>query len=349
MELLSPTEAAAHKAAWPKGQEPWMAADPGENPLLTIELFTEEMVYLLKLGHGSLARLYPHQRELDRARSDRTWLVVELQRLEGGEGGKGGLAYKMQVEGLLEKTKVTKQREWHFMKAIQRKLHGTCVEILVALARTIILPDLDTPALGRKAGAKTARALAATGMRGFMKKLDARCAAMGIERRPTCEAYSTQGCSHCSFVNVNVKRRRVWCCPRCQTAHDRGGNSAGCIAEVALYEDAIRRFPEKGRPTRLGAAPPAHWRRCGGAGPPGEAAAGGDGGAPSPPPPPTTGGRRSGASRPRPVAEDGAGRGGDRGAEGMAAAGSRHRVVQGPPTPGGPSSISPAPSSWRSA
>jgi hypothetical protein len=254
----------------------------------------------------------------------------------------------MQVEGLLEKTKVTEQREWHFMKAIQRKLHGTCLEILVALARTIILPDLDTPALGRKAGAKTARALAATGMRGFMKKLDARCATMGIECRPTCEAYSTQGCSHCSFVNVNVKRRRVWCCPRCQTAHDRDGNSAGCIAEVALYEDAIRRFPEKGRPTRLGAAPPAHWRRCGGAGPPGEAAAGGDGGAPSPPPPPTTGGRRSGASRPRPVAVDGAGRGGDRGAEGMAAAGSRHRVVQGPPTPGGPSGISPAPSSWCS-
>ena len=87
MELLSPTEAAAHKAAWPKGQEPWMAADPGEKTLLTIELFTEEMVYLLKLGHGSLAGLYPHQRELDRARSDRSWLVAELQRLEGGEGG----------------------------------------------------------------------------------------------------------------------------------------------------------------------------------------------------------------------------------------------------------------------
>ena len=161
----------------------------------------------------------------------------------------------MQVEGLLEETKVTEHREWHFMKAIQRKLHCTCLEFLVALARTIILPDLDTPALGRKAGAETARALAASGMRGFMTKLDARCAAMGIERRPTCKTYSTQGCSHCSFVNVNVKRRRVWCCPRCQTAHDRNGNSAGCIAEV----DAIWRFPEKGRPTRLGAAPPAHW------------------------------------------------------------------------------------------
>jgi hypothetical protein len=116
--------------------------------LLTVELFTEEMVYLLKLGHGSLAWLYSHQRELDRARSDRSWVVVELQRLDGGEGG---LAYKMQVEGLLEKTKVTEQREWHFMKAIQRKLHGTCLEFLVALARTIILPDLDTQALGQKA------------------------------------------------------------------------------------------------------------------------------------------------------------------------------------------------------
>ena len=48
-------------------------------------------------------------------------MVVELQLLEGGEG----LAYKMQVEGLLEKTKVTKQQEWHFMKAIQSKLHST--------------------------------------------------------------------------------------------------------------------------------------------------------------------------------------------------------------------------------
>ena len=88
-------------------------------------------------------------------------------------GGRG-LAYKMQVEGLLEKTKVTKQREWHFMKAIQCKLHCTCVEILVALARTITLPDLDTQALGRKAGAKTARALAVTGMLDFMKTLKAR-------------------------------------------------------------------------------------------------------------------------------------------------------------------------------
>ena len=91
----------------------------------------------------------------------------------------------MQVEGLLEKTKVTKQLEWHFMKAIQRKLHCTCLEILVALARTIILPDLDTPALGRKAGTKMARALVATGMLGFMKKLDTCCAAMGIECLPT--------------------------------------------------------------------------------------------------------------------------------------------------------------------
>ena len=50
----------------------------------------------------------------------------------------------MQVEGLLEKTKVTEQREWHFMKAIQRKLHGTCLEFLVALAWTITLLDLDS-------------------------------------------------------------------------------------------------------------------------------------------------------------------------------------------------------------
>ena len=92
----------------------------------------------------------------------------------------------MQVEGLLEKTKVTEQREWHFMKAIQCKLHCTCLEFLVALAQTIILPDLDTLALGRKAGAKTARALAATSMQGFMKKLDASCAVMGIECWPTC-------------------------------------------------------------------------------------------------------------------------------------------------------------------
>ena len=70
--------------------------------------------------------------------------MVELQLLEGGEG----LAYKMQVEGLLEKTKVTKQREWHFMKAIQHKLHCTCLEFLVPLAQIIILPDLDTQALG---------------------------------------------------------------------------------------------------------------------------------------------------------------------------------------------------------
>ena len=127
--------------------------------------------------------------------------MVERQRLEGGEGGgEGELAYKMQVEGLLEKSKVTEQREWHFMKAIQSKLHGTCLEFLVALARTIILPDLDTLALGQKAGTKTAWALVATGMRGFMKKLE-----MGIKRLPTCEAYS----SHCSFVNVNVKLRQV--------------------------------------------------------------------------------------------------------------------------------------------
>ena len=130
--------------------------------------------------------------------------------------------------------------------------------------------------LGRKAGAKTARALKASGMRGFMKKLDASCTAMDIECWPTYEAYSTQGGSHCSLVNVNVKQPRVCCCPRCQTAHARDSNSACCIAEVTLYEDAIRRFPEKGRPTRLSAAPPAHWQRCGGAGLPGEAAAGGD-------------------------------------------------------------------------
>ena len=71
----------------------------------------------------------------------------------------------------------------------------------------------------------------ATGMRGFMKKLNARCTAMGI----TFEAYSTQGCSHCSFVNVKVKQSRVWCCPRYQMAHNRDWNSACCIAEVALY------------------------------------------------------------------------------------------------------------------
>ena len=34
------------------------------------------------------------------------------------------------------------------MKAIQRKLHCTCLEFLVALAQTIILQDLDTQALG---------------------------------------------------------------------------------------------------------------------------------------------------------------------------------------------------------
>ena len=60
-ELMSPSEAAVHKAAWPKGQKPWMAVDPGEKTLLTVELFTEEMVYLLKLGHGSLARPYPNK------------------------------------------------------------------------------------------------------------------------------------------------------------------------------------------------------------------------------------------------------------------------------------------------
>ena len=51
------------------------------------------------------------------------------------------------------------------MKTIQSKLHCTCLEFLVALARTIILPDLDTPALGWKAGTKTVLALAVTGMR----------------------------------------------------------------------------------------------------------------------------------------------------------------------------------------
>ena len=50
----------------------------------------------------------------------------------------------------------------------------------MALARTIILPDLDTPELSLKAGAKTALALVVSGMWGFMKKLDASCAAMGI-------------------------------------------------------------------------------------------------------------------------------------------------------------------------
>ena len=240
------------------------------------------------------------------------------------------------------------------MKAIQRKLHGTCLEFLVTLAQTIVLPDLDTPALGRKAGAKTTRALAASGMRGFMKKLDARCAAMGIERRPINEAYSTQCCSGCSFVNSNVKRRRVWCCPRCQAAHDRDGNSAGCIAELAVYEDAIRRFGEKGTPKRLRPSAPVHQRLYG------EAGAGGEGVAPSPPQPPTTGGRRSSAPRPgtgggpslgrpsRPVGKDGAGRGGDRGAEGKAAAGSLQQVVQGPHKPGRLSCNTPAPSSWLS-
>ena len=41
-----------------------MVVDPGKKTLLTVELFTEEMVYLLKLGHGSLALLYLHQQEL---------------------------------------------------------------------------------------------------------------------------------------------------------------------------------------------------------------------------------------------------------------------------------------------
>ena len=68
-ELMSPSEAAVHKAAWPKGQKPRMQVDLGKKTLLTIELFTEEMVYLLKLCHRSLAQLYPHQQELDRARS----------------------------------------------------------------------------------------------------------------------------------------------------------------------------------------------------------------------------------------------------------------------------------------
>ena len=35
-ELMSPSEAAVHKAAWPKGQKPWMAVDQGEKYLLTI-------------------------------------------------------------------------------------------------------------------------------------------------------------------------------------------------------------------------------------------------------------------------------------------------------------------------
>ena len=58
---MSPSEAAVHNAAWPKGQKPWMAVNLGEKNLLTIELFTEEMVYLIKLGHGSLTRLYQHK------------------------------------------------------------------------------------------------------------------------------------------------------------------------------------------------------------------------------------------------------------------------------------------------
>ena len=72
------------------------------------------------------------------------------------------------------------------MKAIKSKLHCTCVEILVALTRTIILPDLDTLALSLKAGAKTVRALAATCVLGFMKMLDTCCTAMGIKCQPTC-------------------------------------------------------------------------------------------------------------------------------------------------------------------
>ena len=124
------------------------------------------------------------------------------------------------------------------MKAIQRKLHSTCLEFLVALTRTIILPDLDTPALGQKAGAETSRALAATGMRSFMKKLDSRCAAMGIEHRPTCEAYSTQGCSHCSFVNENVKLHRVWCCPSNCRLHCGGGPLRGHHLVVPREEQA---------------------------------------------------------------------------------------------------------------
>ena len=35
-ELMSPSEAAVHKAAWPKGQKPLMTVDPGEKTLLTV-------------------------------------------------------------------------------------------------------------------------------------------------------------------------------------------------------------------------------------------------------------------------------------------------------------------------
>ena len=69
---------------------------------------------------------------------------------------------------LLEATRATEQREWHMMKAIQRKLHGTCVKVLLGLAWTI--------ALARKAGCsrKTARALQTSGMSCFVKDLEAR-------------------------------------------------------------------------------------------------------------------------------------------------------------------------------
>ena len=38
-----------------------------------------------------------------------------------------------------------------------------------------------------------------------MKKLNASCVAMAMKCQPTCEAFSTQGYSHYSVVNVNVK------------------------------------------------------------------------------------------------------------------------------------------------
>ena len=132
---------------------------------------------------------------------------------------------------LLEARKATEQREWHMMKAIQRKLHGTCVSYLVGLAKIIALPDLDTLGLARKADCSknTARALQSSGMRSFVKDLEARCTTMGVERRPISETSTTQACSHCAFINKNVATHQEWSCPSCGVAHDRDGNAATSV------------------------------------------------------------------------------------------------------------------------
>ena len=162
MALLSPEEEVAHQAAWPKNQVPWI--DPGLKTFLTAIVYTQDQVYCLRLGHGTLARLYPHERKLDQARSERAWLVKELDRCE--QAAPTDLQAKASISELrvlLEATKTTEQPEWHMMKAIQRKLHGACVNYLVGLAKIIALPDLDTPGLARKADCskKTVRALQA--------------------------------------------------------------------------------------------------------------------------------------------------------------------------------------------